>query len=133
MSRKRRATRQTQELEELASIIDQRGTPTSTPIQSREVESGSGLLSIETLTQALQMAGLGQKRDFKPPSYSGEGDVELFVSQFEDVADANRWEAMQRTLHLRTQLQGVAQECGRARDYDHIIADLRARFGMSKQ
>ena len=125
--------RQAEDLEDLASVTDPRETMTSTPVPSREVGSGSGLLSIETLTQALQMAGLGQKREFKPPSYCGEGDVELFISQFEDVADANRWETMQRTLHLRAQLQGVAQECGRARDYDHILSDLRARFGISKQ
>ena len=133
MSRRGRATRQTEELEELASMIEQRANTTSTPLTDRVAETRPELLSIETLTQALQLAGLGQKREFKPPSYGGEGDVELFISQFEDVADANRWEVVQRTLHLRAQLHGTAQECGRARDYEHIVADLRARFGMSRQ
>lgn len=133
MPKRRQASqRQAEELESLSSMIDQRDAVASTPA-GRDTNSRTGLVNVDMLTQALQSAGLGSKREFKPPTYNGEGDIELFIGQFEDVANANRWEPVQCTLHLRTQLQGIAQECGRARTYEGILIDLRARFGISRQ
>ena len=63
---------------------------------------------LAAITQALQLAG---RPSFKPPSFSGDGNVDLFVSQFEDVAEANHWSPLERTLHLRSQLTGDAQRC----------------------
>ena len=42
---------------------------------------------MEVLAQAL--AGLNRPERFKTPSFNGEGDVELFLEQFQDVAIAN--------------------------------------------
>ena len=84
---------------------------------------------MDALIQALRAVGLSARDTFKAPSFSGEG--ELFLSQFEDVARANGWSEDQQTLHLRAQLQGPAQGCGRGQNKAEIIEDLRARFGMT--
>ena len=51
------------------------------PAQADQMEQ------LTSLTQALQLAG---RPSFKPPSFSGVEVVELFLKQFEDMADANR-------------------------------------------
>ena len=81
------------------------------------------------LMQALQLAG---RPSFKPPSFSGEEDVELFVRQFGDVADANRWSDLEKTLHLRGQLSGDAYSCGQGESWQEIVEDLRARYGLTR-
>ena len=40
---------------------------------------------------------------------------------------------MQRTLHLRSQLAGDAQGCGHGDNYQEIVDDLHARFGVSRR
>ena len=85
---------------------------------------------LAAITQALQLAG---RPSFKPPSFSGEEDVDLFIQQFGDVAEANHWTPLERTLHLRSQLSGDAQSCGRGEDYDTIIEDLQGRYGLTKR
>ena len=85
---------------------------------------------LTALTQALQLAG---RPSFKPPSFSGEEDIELFLKQFGDVADANRWTPLERTLHIRSQLQGDAQSCGQGESYQEIVDDLKARYGLTRR
>ena len=68
---------------------------------------------------------------FKPPRFDGEGDVELFLEQFHDVATANEWSREQSTLHMRSQLDGPARACGRGKDTDAIASSLRLQFGIS--
>ena len=90
------------------------------------------LVSMDILVQALQQAGISNKREnFRAPTYVGEGDIELFLKQFDDVAVANGWTEEQQTLHLRAQLLGPAQNCGRGRSKAEIVEDLRARFGLT--
>ena len=85
---------------------------------------------LAAITQALQLAG---RPSFKPPSFSGQENVELFIKQFDDVAEANRWSPLEKTLHLRSQLSGDAQSCGQGDDYEEIIEDLRDRYGLTKR
>ena len=54
-----------------------------------------------------------RRHDFKPPTYDGEQDIELFITQFRDVARANRWSNEEALLHLRGCLKGPATDCGR--------------------
>ena len=122
MPRRSRTTRSAEELEELSSTLT--GNQTSTP-------GPAELASAEALVQALRLLGLPNKELFRPPTFMGEGDVELFVKQFDDVAEANGWTEVQQTLHLRTQLQGAAQNCGRGSSKAEIVGDLRARFGLT--
>ena len=88
---------------------------------------------METLTEALRAVGLNQRREFKPPSYEGEGDVMLFVRHFHDVAEANNWTQLERTLHLRSSLHGGAQSCGQGETFDEIVEDLQARYGTTRK
>ena len=79
------------------------------------------------------LAGLSQRDNFRAPTYHGEGDVELFLGQFDDVAVANRWGEQAILLHLRAHLEGSAQACGAGRTRERIEDALRARFGLSQR
>ena len=68
--------------------------------------------AVLVLTQALKLVSLSPRAEILPPSFNGEGDFLLFLKQFENVAEANNWTLVQRTLHLRSQLTGDAQGCG---------------------
>ena len=85
---------------------------------------------LAALAQALQIVG---RANFKPPTFSGEEDVELFLKQFHDIAEANRWTPLERTLHLRSQLTHDAQSCGQGDSFDEIAEDLRARYGLTNR
>ena len=71
------------------------------------------------------------KKDFKPPMYNGDTDVELFITQFQDVSIVNRWEPLETLLHLRSCLQGKATDCGRETTLHDTYSSLRARFGLT--
>ena len=43
------------------------------------------------ITQALKWFNTGNRQEIRPPSFNGEGDLKLFIKQFEDVAEANGW------------------------------------------
>ena len=85
------------------------------------------------ITQALKLSSSAPRSEIRPPTFNGEGDLTLFLKQFEDVADANGWTRVQRTLHLRSQLAGEAQGCGHGDSYQEIVDDLHARFGVSRR
>ena len=76
-------------------------------------------LLLGELVHVLRELRMGQQQQvvrhehFKPPSFTGEGDVELFITQFSEVATANQWNPMATLLHLREALQEGAKEYGR--------------------
>ena len=70
-------------------------------------------------------------QQFRAPQYSGQGDVEYFITRFEEVAEANEWRHGAALLHLRDALRETAEDCGRAANVPAIFAALRARFGLS--
>ena len=43
------------------------------------------------ITQSLKLSNTGNRTEIRLPSFSGEGNLTLFLKQFEDVADANGW------------------------------------------
>jgi hypothetical protein len=69
--------------------------------------------------------------EFKAPTFDGKGDVEIFIAQFTEVAEANEWEGRAILLHLREALKDGAKDCGRSPYLDSIFTALRARFGLS--
>lgn len=73
------------------------------------------------------------RRPFKLPSYSGDGDVELFIGQFHSVRESNQWECDEAILHLRLSLTEKAADCGRGEDIPAILENLRARFGLTQR
>jgi hypothetical protein len=75
----------------------------------------------------------GAARQYKPPQFDGQTDVELFIQQFNDVQAANNWNAAAALLHLRTCLTGDAVNCGGGATTAVIFANLRARFGLSEK
>jgi ElaB/YqjD/DUF883 family membrane-anchored ribosome-binding protein len=87
---------------------------------------------IEELVERLSHIGQSKPK-FKAPKYTGDSDIELFLSQFLDVSDANRWSDREAALHLRSSLEGSAAACGQSSDLEEIISDLRARFGITSK
>ena len=85
----------------------------------------------ELLTQPTPAMDRGTRHVFKSPKFSGKGDVEYFIRQFCDVADANDWGCGAARLHLRAALKDTATDCGQADSVDGIFTALRARFGMT--
>ena len=68
----------------------------------------------ELLEGALQM---NAPRDrFKAPRYDGKGDVELFIAQFQEIAQANQWDVGTSLISLRLALEKDAVECSRGQD-----------------
>ena len=78
------------------------------------------------------LVGLRPRDHFRAPVFCGEGDVELFLGQFNDVAVANRWGDQAALLHLRAHLEGTACACGAGSNRDRVEDALRARFGLSQ-
>ena len=53
-----------------------------------------------------------RREDFKTPQFNGEGNIEYFIDQFEDVANANQWNQESTFMHLRETLKDGARDCG---------------------
>ena len=72
-------------------------------------------------------------RQFKAPQFDRNGDVEYFIRQFLEIAEANEWAAAAARLHLREALKETARDCGKPDTLDGIFAALRARFGLTNR
>ena len=83
--------------------------------------------------ESLRAGSSAPREQFKPPTFDGSGDVDLFLDHFQDVAEANLWNDRACTLHLRSSLSGVAALCGAAKSRTEIIRALKARFGLSSR
>ena len=84
------------------------------------------------LAELLETALNTQPRDrFKPPKFDGKSDVELFITQFQEVSAANQWDQATALINLRLALERDATKCGRGQDMPAIFANLRARFGLT--
>ena len=103
----------------------------SPPPQPRGGQEAPGTFSFGAMAQLL--AGTGPRDNFRAPTYSGDGDVELFLGQFSDIAVANRWGEQAALLHLRSHLEGTARACGAGQSRDRVEDALRARFGLSQR
>ena len=67
------------------------------------------------LAEVLEGLQVNQPRNhFKLPRFRGDGDVELFIQHFQEVAEANNWSQIATLLHLRESLEDKAQTCSRA-------------------
>ena len=68
--------------------------------------------ALPAIIQALKLSNTGSRPEIRLPSFNGEGDLTLFLKQFENVAKTTGWTPKQRTLHIRRQLTGGVQKCG---------------------
>ena len=114
----RNTRRKTREYELQEALEGSSSTPSSATME-------------ELLERLLHMQTRHAEPKFKPPTYRGDIDVELFIHQFCEVMTANQWSGRDATLHLRACLEGSTAECGRGQTVDEIIANLRARYGLS--
>jgi len=67
----------------------------------------------------------------RAPLFSGEEDVEQFITEFSDVAAICRWPPRVTLIQLRLSLTGPAKPYGIGQDVDDILEALRARFGLT--
>lgn len=86
---------------------------------------------LERLVAGQQAHPPAAPRSFKPPEFDGKGDVEFFIRQFQEVAEANEWNPRAELLSLRASLKEGAQDCGKADDVRGVFGALRARYGTS--
>ena len=89
---------------------------------------------LSRLAKALELLAVKDDRPrvkVVPPTFDGTGEVELFIRQFTDVAEASRWSDDITLLQLRNSLKDKAVDCGRAEDYTTVLEALRMRFGTS--
>ena len=108
------------------------GQTNGRPLAAEDTEKQTDVLSrLTDLLERRWRTPVERKHTFEPPSVNGEGDVELFVKQFSDVAVANDWTQPGTLLHLRTALRDGATDCGRASTAIGIFTALRARYGLS--
>lgn len=108
-------------------------TTTRTRSQDRLGPEAANDAGLGRLSELLERMWTRQTRPepFKAPQFDGKGEVTYFIQQFEDVANANRWEPVAALLHLRESLKGIAQEYGKAATVDGVFESLRARFGLT--
>lgn len=61
--------------------------------RTRSLERGTQPVVLNRMADFLEIIHVNQhnqpRNSFKPPQYKGEGDVELFIQQFQEVAEAN--------------------------------------------
>ena len=103
--------------------------PSPSPAMDPQTEALNRLT--EALERAWRPAPAERRHEFEAPHYEGKGDVELFVRQFTDVAEANEWPRAAALLHLRKALREGATDCGRAESVEGIFTALRARYGLT--
>lgn len=105
--------------------------------RARSAERAGGQEDVlARLTEMLQAAFLNPGRQgrtdrFRSPTFDGSSDVNFFIRQFEEVAEANDWDRAAARIHLRAALTDTAAACGQAETVEGIINALRARFGMT--
>ena len=81
--------------------------------------------------QQSQQQLIHPRQPFKTPEFTGTSDVEYFITQFSEVADANDWSLAAGLLHLREALKEGSKDCGRASSINSVFSALRARYGLS--
>jgi len=95
-------------------------------------------LTIEALVTALQgfwgqgQALPGDRYRLQPPNF-GEGDMEQFIREFEDVATIAECPARVRAHQLQACPTGRAESIALGPDEAHIMRALRTRFGLTAE
>jgi len=112
-----------EDLNNLADSIEDRTLAPTTSTPAPQPPPAVAMDPIQELTkaiQALQTPPTQSRNSIKPPTYNGSKDVELFLSQFRDVARINNWTAEEHLLHYRLSLTGKAMDCSRGTSIDEV-------------
>jgi len=67
----------------------------------------------------------------RTPIFSGEKDVEQFITEFSDVVAICRWPPRVTLIQLRLCLTGPAKPYGIGQDVDEILEALQAQFAAA--
>lgn len=86
--------------------------------------------ALEGMAQPIPMAN-PVRAEIRPPTYDGTEDVEMFITQFSEVAGLGGWGDEVTLLQLRSVLKGAAYSYGRGADPEAIFEALRTRFGTT--
>ncbi|XP_069106987.1 uncharacterized protein [Argopecten irradians] len=71
----------------------------------------------------------------KPPRYNGEEDFEEYLTQFEIIAQINKWDYQEKSLYLASSLGSSARtvltelSTHERQDFDSLVALLQVRYG----
>lgn len=134
MSRARRRARES-ELTAFMNRLDREVTPefNLSPRQQPQTPDMAATRAIEALVA--QLANMQQppvqRPKHKTPTFNGDTDVELFITQFRNIADTSAWNEQDTLLQLRSSLEGKAVESGRCETTNEVFQSLRQRFGMT--
>lgn len=105
------------------------GSNTATPPSTGPtVEIG---MLAELLRQLGRTAQPAPTPRFKLPEYSGDSDVEVFVSTFLGIMDASAWPPSVALLHLRSCLRGEARDSAVGDNILQALEALKNRFGLT--
>ena len=74
---------------------------------------------------------LAHREVFKAPDFTGEGNVEDFVQQFQKVAMDIEWSEMATLLHIRMHLKDDARECGNYATLEEAFEVFRVKYGLT--
>lgn len=137
MSRARRRAARERNLTDFLNRLDREASPElgSPPPPQPQTPAMAATRAIEAMVA--QLANMQQQQPpaprpkLKTPTFNGDTDVELFITQFRDIADASAWNERDTLLQLRSCLEGRAVESGRRETTNDIYQSLRQRFGMT--
>jgi Zinc knuckle len=91
--------------------------------------------SARASAESVIVAERSQRCDIKLPKYSGDADVEYYLTQFRYIAEANGWPEQRWGTYLAGHLQGGARRVlstdssTPTPDFKTLSSKLRARFG----
>lgn len=115
-------------------------TPTNTAaLLNRGDSSVAGVLSGNSRTADSRMSHVQTAETphmkMKPSTYDGSDDLDEYLTQFNLVAELNRWSYETKSLVLASSMTGATRSLlcelqpSQRRDYDSIIAALQNRYG----
>ena len=82
------------------------------------------------LEQLLRSNTTHQKM-LKAPEFTGDGNVEIFIQQLQEVAIANDWSKMATLLHIRAHLKHNAHECEIYATLMEVFESLRFKYELT--
>jgi len=68
----------------------------------------------------------------KPPQFDGNSSFETFLIQFDNCAEHNRWDELDKLHYLRSALTETATQMSLGTEgmsYSQLLARIRSRYG----
>lgn len=88
---------------------------------------------MDTLRGQLAVPSQPARVAIKPPKFTGTGDVESFLDDFDLVREANGWNEETAAIHLRLSLDGSGRIGVRGSNFTDLKASLRLKYQLSME